>query len=101
MQALQVLLGREVLLLGCTASLILQGCEEYTQTVNLHSLRIQEHLQQTAAELLQHSEHHVGCIDATVLTDVVSHLAGIQYLDGLTVCKPLALDLRILDFLSA
>ena len=85
MQALQVLLGREVLLLGCTASLILQGSEEYTQTVNLHSLRIQKHLQQTAAELLQHSKHHVGGVDASVLSDVVRHLAGVQYLYGLGI----------------
>ena len=60
MQRLQVLLGAEVLLLQGSTFLILEGGEENSQTINLHSLALQQHLQQTRAELLQHTKHHVG-----------------------------------------
>ena len=97
MQGLQVLGWREILLLQGSTFLVLDGGEEDAQTVDLYSFRVQEHFQQTASEFLQHSEYHVWGVDASVLRDVVGHLAGVQCFDGFSVGKPLTVNLRVLD----
>ena len=96
-QGFQVLGWREILLSQGSAGLVLQGCEEDAQTVDLYSFRVQQHLQQTASEFLQHSEYHVWGVDASVFRDVVGHLSGVQCFDGFSVGKPLTVNLRVLD----
>ena len=66
-QRLEVLVHIEIILAEGTAGLILDGSIKSTQTINLHALALQQHLQQTAAELLQHTEHHIGRIQTAML----------------------------------
>ena len=66
MQGLEVLLHIKVVLLCASALSILEGSEEGSQTFDLHSLRLQQHLYQTAAELLLHTKYHVGSIHTTM-----------------------------------
>lgn len=63
MQTLKILLWQELVLALGSALGVLEGCEEYAQTVDLYSLALQQHLEQTRAELLEHSEYHVGSVD--------------------------------------
>ena len=95
-ESLQVLTHIKLLLLGSTAGLILQGGEEGAQTVDLHSLALQQHLHQTATELLQHTKHYILRINATVLADVLGQLAGVQGFNTLAVGEPLAKYLRLI-----
>ena len=98
MQSLQVLAYVKLLLAVGTALLVLDGSEEGAQTVNLHALALQQHLYQTTAELLQHTEHHVGGVDTAVLADVLCQLAGVHSFYGLTVGKPLTVNLGQIVF---
>ena len=95
-ESLQVLTHIKLLLLGSTAGLILQGSEEGTQSVDLHSLALQQHLNQTATELLQHTKYYILRINATVLADVLCQLAGVQGFNTLAVGEPLAKYLRLI-----
>ena len=95
MESLQVLTHIKLLLLGSTAGLILQGSEEGTQSVDLHSLALQQHLNQTATELLKHTKYYILRINATVLADVLGQLAGVQDFNTLAVGEPLAKYLRL------
>ena len=74
-QTPDVLVYIELVLAQSTALLALDGGVEGTQTINLHLLRVKQHLQQTAAELLQNTKHHVRCVDRAVLCNVSSHLS--------------------------
>ena len=56
MQCLQVLVHVEVLLLGSAALLVLHRAVERTEALNLYLLRLQQHLDKAATELLQHAE---------------------------------------------
>ena len=94
-ESLQVLTHIKLLLLGSTAGLILQGSEEGTQTIDLHSLALQQHLNQAATELLKHTKYYILRINATVLTDVLCQLAGVQDFNTLAVGEPLAKYLRL------
>lgn len=98
MESLQVLTHIKLFLLGSTAGLILQGSEEGAQTVDLHSLALQQHLNQAATELLQHTKYYILRINATVLTDVLCQLAGVQGFNTLTVGEPLAKNCDLLFF---
>ena len=89
-ERLQVLVHIEVLLLQRTVLLVLQGAVEGAEPLDLYLLRLQQHLNQTAAELLQHAVNDVGGVDASVLRDVVSQLSGVQRLEVLDLCVPLA-----------
>ena len=80
MERTQVLADVEVLLLGRATLGVLEGAVERAEALNLHLLRLQQHLQQTAAELLQHTIDDIGGVDATVLRDVVGQLSGVQRL---------------------
>ena len=66
-----------VFLLGCSASRVLDGAVECAETVNLHLLRFEQHLQNTGAELLQYTQYHVLRVDTTVFTDVLCHLSDV------------------------
>ena len=57
-QRLEVGIRREFLLGGSAALLILDGGVEGAQTVDLYAARVEQHLQHTAAELLQHTEYY-------------------------------------------
>ena len=59
-QRLHVLVGVVILLLVGTALLVLERGVEGAEALNLHLLRLQEHLYETAAEFLQHAIDHVG-----------------------------------------
>ena len=93
-EGLQVGIRREFLLGGSTALLILDGAVEGAQTIDLHSTRVEQHLQHAAAELLEHAEYHVGGVDTAVLGDMSGQLSGVHSLYALGLCKPLAEDLR-------
>ena len=80
----------EVLLLQRTVLLVLQGAVERAEPLDLYLLRLQQHLNETAAELLQHAVNDVGGVDRSVLRDVVSQLARVQRLEVLDLCVPLA-----------
>ena len=95
-ESLQVLTHIKLILLQSASGLVLQGCEEGTQTIDLHSLALQQHLNQTATELLQHTKYYILRINATVLTDVLCQLAGVQGFNTLAVGEPLAKYLRLI-----
>ena len=94
-ERLQVLAHIKLVLLQGAAGLILQGSEEGTQSVDLHSLALQQHLHQAATELLQHTKYYILRINATVLADVLCQLAGVQGFNTLAVGEPLAKYLRL------
>ena len=91
-QSLQARVHAELVSTLGAALRVLDGAVERAQALNLHSLRLQQHLNQTAAELLQHAVHHVGRVDRAVLGDVLCQLARVQGLDGLAVREPHAID---------
>ena len=64
-------------------------------TRDVYSLALQQHLHQTATELLQHTKYYILRINTTVLTDVLCQLAGVQGFNTLTVGEPLAKKLRL------
>ena len=78
-----------VLVLRLGTAVVLDGRVERAQAVNLHLLRVQQHLHQAGAELLQHTEHHVCRVQATVLRNVLRQLARVQRLQALDVGVPL------------
>ena len=90
MESLQVLVHVEILLLGGSVLLVLEGAVEGAEALNLYLLRLQQHLNETAAELLQHAVNDVGGVDRAVLRNVVSQLARVQRLEVLDLCVPLA-----------
>ena len=59
-ERLQVLVHVEVFLLQCTLLLVLQRAVERAEALDLHLLRVEEHLKQTASELLQYAVNDVG-----------------------------------------
>ena len=89
-QRLQVLVHVEVLLLQGSVLLVLEGAVEGAEALDLHLLRVEQHLQQTAAELLQHAVDHVGGVDASVFGDVLRQLARVERLQALDLSVPLA-----------
>ena len=91
-QSLQARVHAELVSTLGAALRVLDGAVERAQALNLHSLRLQQHLNQAAAELLQHAVHHVGGVDGAVLGDVLCQLARVQGLDGLAVREPHAID---------
>ena len=91
MQGLDVLLQREVA--GVAHARALDGGVEGAQSVDLHLLALQEHLDETGAELLQHAQHHVAGIDGAVLCDVTCHLARVERLGVFHLRIPLAVAL--------
>ena len=96
MQRFQVRVHIELVLGSCATLLILDGGKERAEAVNLHLLRIEQHLQQTTAELLHHAVHHVGRVNRPVLADVVRKLAGVQTLQILHASVVLAVSGRML-----
>ena len=95
-QTPDVLVYIELVLAQSTALLALDGGVEGTQTINLHLLRVKQHLQQTAAELLQNTIYHVGGINASVLANVVRQLTGVQALQVLHSSVVLAIGSAVL-----
>ena len=95
MQCLQVGVHVELVLLVGSALLVLDGAVEGAQTVYLHLLRIEQHLDQARTELLQYSKHHVLGVNRAVLTDVLCQSARVHSLKTLHVTKPLAERLRL------
>ena len=92
-QPLDVLL--RVVLVFRGSSRALDGAVERAEAVDLHLLRVEQHLQQTAAELLQHAVNDVGGVDRAVLRDVVCQLARIQRFETLGAAVPHAVALRL------
>ena len=76
MQSPDVLRHRVLFLRVAAAAL--NGTVERAQAVNLHPLRVEQHLNQARAELLQHAEHHVGGVDAAVVGNVAGQLARVD-----------------------
>jgi len=62
-ESLQVLVHIEILLLQGTILLVLEGAIEGAKPLNLYLLRLQQHLDETAAELLQYAVDDVGGVD--------------------------------------
>ena len=89
-ERLQVLVHVAVLRLQRTLLLVLQRAVERAAALYLHLLRVEEHLKQTASELLQYAVNDVGSVDRAVLRDVVGQLSGVQRLEVLDLCVPLA-----------
>ena len=82
--------GLSSFLLQRTLLLVLQRAVERAETLYLHLLRVEEHLKQTASELLQYAVNDVGSVDRAVLRDVVGQLSGVQRFEVLDLCVPLA-----------
>ena len=96
MQTLHVLQNVE-LVLGHGATLhALQSSVEGSQSLDLHLLRVEQHLQQTTAELLHHAVHDVGGVNTSVLCDVIRQLTGVQTLQILHTAVPLAVSTVVL-----
>ena len=89
-QTLDVLLHVELVLAHRTALRALDGGIERAEALNLHALRLQQHLNQAAAELLHHAVNHVGRVDRTVLGNVVRQPTGVQTLQILHASVELA-----------
>ena len=80
----------ELLLLQGTILLVLESAVEGAEALNLYLLRLQQHLNETAAELLQYAVNDIGGVDTSVLRDVVSQLSGVQCFQTLDLSVPLA-----------
>ena len=89
-QRLQMLANVKLILFHRAVLLVLQGAVECAKAINLHLLTLQQHLDETRAELLQHAVHHVGGVDRAMLRDVSSQLACVQRFQVLDDCEPLA-----------
>ena len=91
-QSIQVAVHAE-LVLRLSASLgVFERSVERAEALDLHLLRLQKHLDETTAELLQHAEYDIGRIDAAVLRDVLRQLARVHRLQRLHLSKPLAVS---------
>ena len=93
-QGLDVLLHRE-LVLRQRSQTVLDGGVERAQAVNLHLLRVEQHFQQTAAELLKHAEYDVLRVDTAMFRDVLRHLSRVQRFHTLDASVPLAVGSRL------
>ena len=104
-QRLDVLLHVELLrALSATLGALCREVED-AQSVDLHLARVEELLDETGAELLQHAKDDVGGVDTSVLGDVVRHLTGVQGLDSLHSREVLTigrmiLHLVLIDFIN-
>ena len=96
MQTFDVLLHVELVLAHRTALGALNGGIERAQSLNLNALRVEQHLQQAAAELLHHAVHHVGRVNRTVLGNVVRQLARVHTLQILHASVVLAVGRVVL-----
>ena len=70
---------------------------EYHLHPNLNQtlLRVEQHLDQATAELLQHAVNDIGGVNQSVLADVGCQLTGVQTLKVLYSAVPLTESLRV------
>jgi len=94
-QTLDVRVHVELVLAHCTALVALQRGVERAESLDLHLLRVEQHLDQTATELLQYAVNDVGGVNRSVLADVGCQLTGVQTLKVLYSAVPLTESLRV------
>ena len=80
MQTVERALGVELFETWCTALLVLGHQVEGSQTLELHLLRLEQHLNDTCLCLGEHTLNHVLGEYRSVLRDVLRQLTGVECL---------------------